>query len=198
MDLKWLWDQNHRINDKTVEGDNVLYYRDNTDTCASVTVDGVDYHFFDGSNTPLEWVKNFIAIRTGLYGSALGYDGTAKDLFEKMHDDMSSARKNVFVGFSRGGAIAMMMLIRYTEWCYRRKVKPRAELVSFEMPKAGGRRLYRRCKKLGFEHTRVVMQGDAVPKIVWWWCKPWTTKLITLKNSEKGLKNKHKNVGRYL
>jgi hypothetical protein len=42
------------------------------------------------------------------------------------------------------------------------------------------------------------MKGDKVPNIVWWWCKQYTTKLITLKNSEKGLKNKHKNVGKWL
>jgi len=198
MDLKYLWEQNHRINSKTVEGDNPLYYKDNTDTACSVSVGDIDYHFFDGSNTALEWIKNFVAIRTGLNGSALGYDSTAKDLFDDMQENISTTRKQVFVGFSRGGAIAMLVLIRYSMWCYTQGIKPRAELITFEMPKAGGRKLYKFCKRLNFQHIRVVMKGDPVPNIVWWWKKPYTTRLITLPNKERGIKNKHTNVGKYL
>jgi len=187
LSLKELWEQNHRINSKTVEGNGVIYYRDNTDTACSVSIGDIDYHFFDGTNTGLEWIKNFLAFRTGDYHSAIGYDKCSKDLFKKMRDNMSIARRNVFVGYSRGGAIAMLTLIRHSMMCYRRGIKPRDELITFEMPKAGGRRLKKHCAKLGFEHTRVIMVGDVVPNIVWWWSKQYTTRLITLKNKEKGI-----------
>ena len=197
LDLRELWDECHKINSKTIEGD-TRYYKDNTDTCASVSIGDIDYHYFDGSDRALEWLKNFFAFRFGAYGSHKGYDGTAKDLFDKMCEDMSISRKQVFVGYSRGGAIALLVLLRHSLMCYRRGVKPRAELVTFCAPKAGHKKLYKQCEKMGFQHTRVVMVGDIVPKIVWWWCDMWTTRLIKLKNSEKGKKAKHKNVGEYL
>ena len=195
--LKWLWEQNHKINDKAIEVD-AIYYKDNTDTAASLFLEDADYHFFDGSSTVLEWIKNFVAFRTGIHGSAIGFDGAARDLFEKMKDNMSCSNKQVFVGYSRGGAIAMLALIRFSIWCYKRGLKPHAELVTFEMPKAGSRRLFKFCDRLEFKHTRVVMEGDIVPKVVPWWCDQYTTNLVKLRNSEKGWKNKHKNVGKYL
>ena len=193
-----LWRQCQRINEKTVLGDDVKYYKAGTDTACSTTIDGIRVHLFDGSNTFLEWIKNFGALRVGKHGSAIGYDGTAKDFFDDMNIDISCTDKNLFVGYSRGGAIALLVMIRVMWSMWRRGLKPNCELLTFESPKAGGRKLRRECRRLEFPHTRITMNGDIVPSLVWWWRGHYETLRIKLKNKELGWRNKHKNVEKYL
>ena len=193
-----LWQECHKINSQEVSGDNTIYYRDGTDTACSTTINGVRVHLFDGSNTVVEWLKNFCAIRTGLYGSAIGYDSTAEDLFKQMASDIKSTDRNLFVGFSRGGAIALLVMIRVMFNQYRRGLVPKCELLTFEAPKAGGKKLRKTCEKLGFKHTRITMNGDVVPSLVPYWRGHYQTTRIKLKNKEFGWIRKHKNVEKYL
>ena len=198
ISFRQLWRQCRRINEKTVLGDDTIYYKAGTDTACSTTIDGVRLHFFDGSNTFREWFKNFVAFRVGLYGSAIGYDSTAKDLFDQMRGDISSTDKNVFIGFSRGGAIALLVMVRVINSMWRRGLKPNCDLLTYEAPKAGGRKLRRECRRLAFNHTRITMNGDIVPTLVPYWRGHYETTRIKLKNKEFGIRNKHTRVEKYL
>jgi hypothetical protein len=198
--IKHLWEQNHKINDKTVEGDTTLYYKDNTDTACSAEVDGVVYHFFDGTDNFLEIIKDLLAIkgRKGREGAYLSYDLAAEDFFKLMKDDFQTNKHQVFVGVSRGGSIAMDMVKYYSKYCYEvLKIAPKRELVTFVMPPAGGGKYRKYNEKLGYEHTRVTMKGDWVPRLPFWG-KHYETNLKVIENNEKGLASRHKNVGKYL
>ena len=190
--------QCHNINDKKVYGDSVKYYTARTDTYASCEIENVQYHFFDGTTGFREWVNDFRAARIGLFGAAIGYDEIAEILFCKIMSNIDFSKKQVFSGFSRGGALAMLVLIRAMRVAHNQGHELDCELVSFNMPKAGSKKLNRYCKKLGFKHTYIYMIGDIVHNIVWWWKTPYNTETIALENDEKGIKDKHKNILPYL
>jgi len=198
LSYKELLKEAHSINEKQVYGGNVRYYKARTDTSASCNIENAQYHFFDGTTGIREWINNFRGVRRGLYGAAIGYDEVAELLFTKMMSSIDPTKKQVFTGFSRGGALAMLVLIRAMKYVEIRGGYIDCELVSFNMPKAGGRKLNSVCKDLGFKHTRIYMEGDIVHNIVWWWQKPYATEVIALKNKEKGIKKKHQNILPYL
>jgi len=198
LSYKELLKQAHDINKKNVYGGDVRYYKARTDTVASCNIEDTQYHFFDGTTGLREWINDFRAVRIGLFGAAIGYDEVAELLFCQMMSNINLDKKQVFTGFSRGGALGMLVLIRVMRYAETQGKKLDCELVSFNMPKAGGRKLYKVCKKLGFKHTRIYMVGDFVHNIVWWWKKPYSTKVIALENNEKGIKKKHQNILPYL
>ena len=195
---KQLLIQSHNVNDKLVYGSNIRYYLARTDTAASCEIDGVQYHFFDGTTGITEWISNFKAIRTGIHGSSLGYDEIAQKFFTQIVPYIDPSKKQVFSGFSRGGAIAMLVLIRVMTYLLNYGKTPNCELVSFNMPKAGGKKLNSYCRVLGFNHTRIYMKGDIGHNILWWWETQYATTVIALDNHEKGIVNKHKNILPYL
>jgi len=198
LSYKQLFTQNHNINDKKVFGDNVQYYKTRTDTAASCEIDGIQYHFFDGTTTFQEWVNDFRTARIGLHGAAIGYDEVAEEFFEEMASNIDLNKKQVFVGYSRGGPLAILVLIRAMRLAALYGKTLNCEMISFNMPKPGSYRLNRYLKKLGFKHTYIYMKGDVVHNFVWWWQKPYATKTIALQNDEKGIVAKHQNIGPYL
>ncbi len=198
LSYKKMLEQAHKINSKQVYGDCVKYYKARTDTASSCEIENVQYHFFDGTSDFVEWVNDFRGARIGLFGSAIGYDEIAEMLFCKMMSNIDHTKKQVFVGFSRGGSLAMLVLIRAMRVMHNLGKDLDCELVSFNMPKAGSKKLNRYCKKLGFKHTRIYMIGDIVHCIVWWWQKPYSTEVMALENNERGIKKKHQNILPYL
>jgi hypothetical protein len=199
MNLKTLFKYNRLINSKEVPVEGITYFKAGTDTACSFTIEETQFHLFDGSSTFREWVNNFLAMRVGLFGSAIGYDETAEKLFNQMASKVDESKRQVYGGISRGGALAVLCLVRDKR--YRHHVKQSElnyKLISFNMPKAGGKRFYNHCKKLDFQHLRILMKGDVVHKIVWWWKNMWTTELLVLKNREKGIIKKHLNLDNYL
>ena len=198
LSYKELLSQSHHINDKEVYGGDVKYFKARTDTTASCNIEDCQYHFFDGTTGFREWVNDFRAARIGLYGAAIGYDEVAELLFMKMMSNIDPKRKQIFTGFSRGGALAMLVLIRVMKYIQSQGGEIECKLVTFNMPKAGSKKLNRHCEELGFKHTRIYMKGDIVYKIVPWWQKPYSTEVIALDNHEKGIKNKHQNILPYL
>jgi len=190
--------QARNINKKLVYGSNIRYYLARTDTAASCEIDDVQYHFFDGTTGITEWISNFNAFRTGIHGASIGYDDIARLLYVHIIQYINPSKKQVFSGFSRGGAIGLLVLIRVMTYYQNRGQKLDCELVSFNMPKAGSKKLNDYCKELGFNHTRIYMKGDIGHNILWWWETQYATTVIALDNHEKGIVNKHKNIIPYL
>ena len=198
LSYKEMLKQAHNINGQQVYGGDVRYYIARTDTSASCNIEDVQYHFFDGTTGIREWINDFRGVRRGLYGAAIGYDEVAELLFTKMMSFIDPNKKQIFTGFSRGAALGMLVLMRAMKYVESKGGHLECELVSFNMPKAGSRRLNRHCKDLGFKHTRIYMKGDIVHNIVPWWQKPYATKVIALDNKERGIVKKHKNLLPYL
>ncbi len=112
------------------------------------------------------------------------------------------SKKRVFCGFSRGGAIALPVVLRYIRLCDANRIVPQVKIITFSAPKTGGRKFRQLlefyCQKYDIEMIRVTMNGDYVPAIVPWWRGHFQTLRIKLKNKERGEKNKHTKLDKYL
>ncbi len=173
------------INSKQVPVADRVYNNDSTDTMVSFIVGDRQYHLFDGTSNIWEMLKNLIGwgSRKRRQGAFYSYDKTAENLFKKIKFDTS--KQQVYFGISRGGGVAMDVLTEYME-----KHNDNVVLCTNVMPPAGGKHWVEYCKSLGFEHLRIRVKGDIVPRIPAWG-KHYETRLITLKTKKRGLLSKH-------
>ncbi len=189
MEVQRLYRYCRWINKRAIPVQGVVYHSDDTDTMASFTLGGRQYHLFDGTSNFREMLKNFVGwgSRKHRHGAFYSYDETAENLFKKIQFDTS--KEQVFFGISRGGAIAMDVLTEYM------KVHGNnAELVTCVMPPAGGKTYKKYCEKLGFKHLRIRVKGDPVPRLPFWG-RHYETSLVTLKTNKRGWVSKHLSGG---
>ena len=201
MTFKELWRELHKINTETVGGKDHVYYEVGKDTACSSTFGDVVYSLYDGSSNFWEWCLNFIALRVGIFGSAIGYDKIADGFFIEQSREFDLTKKRVFACFSRG-VLGCGVVVRYLLMCERNGVSPECKVILLCTPKMGGRRWFKHFKKICEKHNveviYITMVGDIVPVFVPWWKKQYCTRHIPLPNKEKGLKAKHQNVENYL
>lgn len=189
-----------KINSKTVDGENVVYYKVGTDTACTTTIGDTDYHFIDGTSNLIEGIKNFFAWgRKKRHYAFISYSRPADRIFrlEEFKKRVDYTKRNVIFGISRGGAVASFFTANFIEECIRLGIKPNLITIPVVAPPAGGKRFQAYCEELAFECLRYEMEGGIVPSLPLYG-KKYQTELIILPNKIKSKIRKHLLVGEYL
>ena len=129
------------------------------------------YISIDGSSNALEWIANFIILKTGRWFSHIGFDVPAGIFFKQVlsylvdKKYLSSAIDIMVIGHSRGGSIAQLINMRLVEKGFN------SRCISFGSPKVGGFLFHLFNHKLRIKHTRVNIKEDVVtqtpPSFMW-------------------------------
>ncbi len=174
--LKFYWDMIQLVKRETIStNEEVLRFKSDDDEAMLITMNGVRYVVFDGTDSPREWLENLMTWKTTDADTHYGFENAAREFFANISQFLDGGSINHVIGFSRGGAIAQ----RFAQMA--RNALYRVDVTTFGAPKLGGRRF---CEKMnGIQHTRVVIDGDPVPLLplssVKW--KHYENELVRLK-----------------
>lgn len=131
-------------------------YRTDTDQAYSITREGENWIYGDGSNRPREWVENLLAWPSGEFGAFYSYDNVSRAIYDEVDSAIDYDLPTRLFGHSRA-VFVLPLACKLHDLGYQIE-----EVVLYGVPKPGGRKFVRECEKRGIKITYIDIRRDWV------------------------------------
>ena len=157
-------------------------------------IDDTLYVYFHASHSKQDWIRNFFFWTTQFYGlpTHFGYYKEFLDLFgSEVLNETSRYKKRVFVGYSRGAAVVLILVALLRYWNFY-TVNDNTIII-------GAPRVFRKIPPTTkFDNiTEVCYGNDIVRKLFFWYAENPCTKFIHIPSITKGWFKSCKDHGQY-